>query len=138
MSNEVIKLIKKNPLFYELTEKEIESIISDCNVHQFHKDSLILSAGAKNPNLTIILDGETYLTRRDGTRVNLKAGSLFGELNLLSDSIVATNIFASSETVSVLEVPFEKIHEFYASNMRTYAILMANLAKMLAKRLQRS
>ncbi len=68
MGNSVIKLVKSSPLFYELTEKEIEEIISDCSVHQYGKEIKILESGANNSNLTIILEGEVYLTRRDGKK----------------------------------------------------------------------
>lgn len=138
MSNEVIRLIKKSPMFYDLLDKEVEQIIIDCRIIEYKQSNLILAKDAKIDSLIIVVDGEVELQRADGKGLVLGPGSLFGELILLNDDVNAANIKAKSETVHVLEIPYYKIHQFYAEDIRTYGILMANLAKMLAKRLKKA
>lgn len=138
MSNEVIRLIKKSPMFYDLLDKEVEQIIIDCRIVEYEQSNLILAKDAKIDSLIIVIDGEVELQRADGKGLVLGPGSLFGELILLNDDVNAANIKAKSETVHVLEIPYYKIHQFYAEDIRTYGILMANLAKMLAKRLKKA
>jgi len=138
MSNEVIRLVKKSPMFYDLLDREVEAIISDCRVIRYDKLDEVLRAGEHSENLTIVIDGKVDLKRGDGTFLTLGPGSLFGELLLLNDDKVTADVIASSKQVDILEIPYYKIHNFYGEDLRTYAILMANLAKMLAKRLKRA
>ena len=138
MSNEVIRLIKKSPMFYDLLDREVELIISDCNVIRYDKENQVLVEGEHSKNLTVVIDGKVDLKRGDGTFITLGPGTLFGELLLLNDDKVAADVIAKSKQVDILEIPYHKIHGFYAEDMRTYAILMANLAKMLAKRLKKA
>lgn len=138
MSNEVIRLIKKSPMFYELLDREVEAIISDCRVIRYDKSDEILKAGEISEDLTIVIDGKVDLKRGDGTLLTLGPGSLFGELLLLNDDKVSADVIANTDQVDILEIPYSKIHRFYGEDLRTYAILMSNLAKMLAKRLKRA
>lgn len=125
-------------MFYDLLDKEVEQIIIDCRIVEYEQSNLILAKDAKIDSLIIVIDGEVELQRADGKGLVLGPGSLFGELILLNDDVNAANIKAKSETVHVLEIPYYKIHQFYAEDIRTYGILMANLAKMLAKRLKKA
>ena len=138
MSNEVIRLVKKSPMFYDLLDREVEAIVSDCRVIRYDKSDEVLKAGELSEDLTIVIDGKVDLKRGDGTFLTLGPGTLFGELLLLNDDKVAGDVIANSKQVDILEIPYHKIHNFYGEDLRTYAILMANLAKMLAKRLKRA
>jgi CRP-like cAMP-binding protein len=125
-------------MFYDLLDREVEIIISDCRVIRYDKADAVLKEGDLSKDLTIVVDGKVDLKRGDGTYITLGPGSLFGELLLLNDDKVAADVIANSKIVDILEIPFDKIHSFYGEDLRTYAILMANLAKMLAKRLKRA
>lgn len=138
MSNKVIKLIKKSPIFYDLLDKEIEEIIHDCSIVCYEKNDLILEKGKKSQDLIIVIDGDVELKRGDNSWASLGPGSVFGELILLNEDLQAVDVRAHSEEVHILEIPYLKIHKFYAQEIRIYGILMANLAKMLAKRLKKA
>lgn len=138
MSNNVIKLIKKTQIFQDLLDKEVEKILEGCSVAQFTRGNKILIKGEVQSDLLIILEGEVSLTRKDGTDIQLGAGSFFGELILLADDIVAADIVAYSDEVFILQLPFKHIHKQYQDNMRVYGVIMANIAKMLASRLKRA
>lgn len=136
--SDVIKIIKSTSLFQNLLDKEIEDIVLDCSVLRFKQNDKILVKDNKSKNLLIVIDGEVSLKRGDGTSVQLKAGSLFGELLLLQEDKIAADVIAHTDTVDVLEIPYKNIQKYYSNNLRTYAILMENLAKMLAKRLKKA
>ena len=138
MSNNVIKLIKKTQIFQGLLDKEVDKILEGCSVIQVEKDQKVLSKGDVQRELMVTLEGNVYLTRKDGTNITLGPGSFFGELILLSDDIVATDIYAQSDCVFVLVIPFDHIHSLYSKDLRIYGVIMANLAKMLAGRLKRA
>ena len=125
-------------MFYDLLDRELEQIINDCRIVVYEENDLILEKGKQTDNLIIIIDGEVELQRGDGKGLVLGPGSLFGELILLNEDVNATNIKAKSESVHILEIPYYKIHKFYAEDVRIYGILMANLATMLAKRLKKA
>jgi signal-transduction protein with cAMP-binding, CBS, and nucleotidyltransferase domain len=78
MSNEVIRLVKKSPMFYDLLDREVDAIISDCRVIRYDKSDEVLRAGEQSENLTIVIDGKVDLRRGDGTFLTLGPGSLFG------------------------------------------------------------
>lgn len=138
MSNNVIKLIKRTQIFRDLLDKEVSLILDRCNVILVKENELILKKGDKQSNLIIILEGTARLERRDGSKVQLGAGSFFGELNLLEEDLVATNIYADTEEVHCLSIPFKHIDSLYSENLRIYGVIMANLAKMLATRLKKA
>lgn len=138
MSNNVIKLIKKTQIFRDLLDKEIDMILKGCSVIEIEKDQKVLSKGEKQKDLIVTLEGNVYLTRGDGTKITLGPGSFFGELILLSDDIVAVDIYAQSESVFALVIPFDHIHNLYTKDLRIYGVVMANLAKMLAGRLKKA
>ena len=138
MSNNVIKLIKKTQIFRDLLDKEVDKLLEGWSVLEVEKDQKVLTKGEKQKDLIVTLEGNVYLTRKDGTQVSLGPGSFFGELILLSDDIVATDIYAQSESVFVLVIPFDHIHDLYTKDLRIYGVVMANLAKMLAGRLKRA
>lgn len=125
-------------MFYDLLDREVEMIVSDCRIICFETDDLVLKKGKKTDSLMIVIDGEVELSRGDGTGLTLGPGSLFGELILLNEDVIAADVKAKSEQVYTLEIPYYKIHRFYAEDTRIYGILMANLAKMLAIRLKRA
>lgn len=138
MGNDVVKFIKKSPMFYDLLDKEVEGIIHDCRIICYEKSGLILEKGKKSQNLIIVIDGEVELKRGDNSWVKLGPGTLFGELLLLNEDLIAADVRTISKDVYILEISYEKIHKYYAEDIRVYAILMANLAKMLAKRLKKA
>lgn len=125
-------------MFHDLLDREVESIVIDCTVKEFEQSELVLKKGNRTNCLTIVIDGEVELQRASGQGVKLGPGTLFGELILLNEDLIAADVKASSKKVHIVEIPYEKIYKYYAENLRIYGILMANLAKMLARRLKKA
>lgn len=134
---ELIEQLKNIDLFKNLRTKELFALIENSQIHQISPECHILKKGDNDSNLKIIIKGQAYLYRADETKVTLGPGAYFGELNLLQESVVQTDIMASSE-VDILVLPYDDIHECYSKDLRVYGVLMENLAKLLSKRLKRA
>ena len=134
-STDIIEILKRNDLFKNLLQKEILKFLEDCQIVQYDQGMQVLTKGSIDTNIKVIVKGSVYLTRSDGTEVTLSQGAYFGELNLLNENVVSADVF-SKEECHVLHIPYSHIYKSYSENLRIYGVLMENLARILAKRLQ--
>lgn len=127
-------ILKLTDLFKNLKKNEIFELLENSQVHQHKAGDKILEKGKDDPFVKILVHGRVYLTRQDGTEIELSQGAYFGELNLLNDSKVVSDIYAKTD-VDVLLLSYKDIQKCYNKNLRIYGVMMENLARVLAKRL---
>jgi CRP/FNR family cyclic AMP-dependent transcriptional regulator len=81
----IVNIIKSSPLFYELFDDEIDSLIQDCNVLSLEAGDYIFKEGDIGDEIFLILTGGADVKKGDVTLVSLKKGDLFGEMVLLDE-----------------------------------------------------
>lgn len=133
----IINVIKSSPLFFELFDEEIESIISDCSVLNLEEGDYIFKEGEEGNEIYLILTGCAAVKKGELTLVELKKGDLFGEMVLLDERTRSADIMATTFT-DVLVLSYDVIFGVFKKNPKIFSILMLNLCRLLAKRLKSS
>ena len=133
----IVNIIKSSPLFYELFDEEIDTLIQDCNVLSLEKGDYIFQEGDEGNEIYLILTGSAFVKKGDVTLVELKKGDLFGEMVLLDERTRSADIVSSTFT-DVLVLDYDIIFGVFKSNPKIFSILMLNLCRLLAKRLKYS
>ena len=81
----IVNVIKSSPLFFELFDEEIDSIIQDCHVLNLEPGDYIFKEGEDGNEIFLILSGGAAVKKSDVILVELKKGDLFGEMVLLDE-----------------------------------------------------
>jgi CRP/FNR family cyclic AMP-dependent transcriptional regulator len=113
-----IDIIKKTAIFQSLSEDEF-SLISDITKTKFvKKNTLIFSKGDENHSMYILKEGrvDIFILTETGKELilsSLQSGNYFGELSLLDDEPISTNVIATSDCVLIIihKADFFKIME---------------------------
>ncbi len=98
--NLILNLLKKIPLFQELTEEEHQSIIAHIELQYFPAKHLLFEEGALGSSLYILKTGSVRIFSHKGQIAILNEGSFFGEMALLEEK----PRMASAETLSEAEI----------------------------------
>ncbi|MAZ48291.1 MAG: hypothetical protein CME65_06990 [Halobacteriovoraceae bacterium] len=133
----IINTIKGSPLFYELFDEEIETIIEDCHVLNLEAGDYIFHEGDHGDEIFLILTGAAAVKKGEVTLVELRKGDLFGEMVLLDERTRTADIVSSTYT-DVLVLSYEVIFGVFKKNPKIFSLLMLNLCRLLAKRLKGS
>lgn len=133
----IINIIKSSPLFFELYDEEVESIIEDCQVLSLEEGDFIFKEGDEGNEIYLILTGGAAVKKGELTLVELKKGDLFGEMVLLDERTRSADIVANTYT-DVLVLSYDVIFGVFKKNPKVFSLLMLNLCRLLAKRLKSS
>lgn len=133
----IINIIKSSPLFFELFDNEIETIVENCNVMSLDKGEYIFKENDEGNEIFLILTGAASVKKAGTVLAQLKKGDLFGEMVLLEEKIRTADVVASTYT-DVLVMDFDAIFGIFKKNPKIFSLLMLNLCRLLAKRLKGS
>jgi CRP-like cAMP-binding protein len=133
----IINVIKSSPLFFELFDEEIETIVKDCSVMNLESGDYIFKEGDEGNEIFLILSGGAAVKKADVTLVELRKGDLFGEMVLLDEKTRTADIISTTYT-DVLVLSYDVIFGTFKKNPKIFSLLMLNLCRLLAKRLKTS
>ncbi len=123
------EFIEKLPFFKEFSESERAKLVHTQGIFEkFKTNEVIISEGDMDASVFVILTGtilikkkpkvnvkENHISLQDPeqiTIVELKPGSIFGEISLISKHPRNTSAIASSEQVVVMKITNEIIEKF--------------------------
>ncbi len=122
-----------------LSAEQLAGLEAVCSDHVFAPGIDILSEGASDPFVHILMDGTAHLSKRsvDGTSMQMGSfgsGDVVGELKLVHPSSSSASVIASSEvrTVAIDIAAFEQSTTLTAAR----ATVIANVGAVLAERLR--
>lgn len=130
----VLQVVKGTPLFYELYDDEILKIVEKCRVLNLAPGDHIFKTNDVGDEIFLILNGSALVKRGEVTLAKLRKGDLFGEMVLLKDNIRKADIYVDNFS-DVLVLSYNDIFSLYESNIKIFSIIMLNLSRMLATRL---
>lgn len=130
----VLQIVKGTPLFYELYDEEILKIVERCRVLNLEPGDFIFKCNDVGDEIFLILNGSAEVKKGDVTLAKLRKGDLFGEMVLLKDNIRKADIYVDNFT-DVLVLSYDDIFGLYESNVKIFSIVMLNLSRILAGRL---
>lgn len=142
-SKEIIKdKLKHIPLFEDLTDDELEKILTITNVEEYNENQFVIKEGELGNKLYIILSGKVTVLKKTFsdelyTVVDLtdKENAFFGEFSLLDNEKRSAFILTKSKCIflSITKDDFEKVVE---ENYKIGYIVIKKIAKRLSKRLR--
>ncbi len=133
----VLQTVKGCALFHELYDKEILDIVKFCRVLNLEKGDLIFKEGEEGNEVFLILNGSAAVMKNEYTIAHLRKGDLFGEMVLLKDNIRKADVVAETFT-DILLIDYDDLFSYFKTDTKIFAILMLNLARMLATRLNKA
>lgn len=133
----VLQTVKGCGLFQELYDKEIIDIVQYCRVLNLEKGDYIFKKGEEGNEVFLILSGGASVMAGEHKIASLRKGDLFGEMVLLKDTIRKADIVADTYT-DVLLIDYDDLFSYFKNNKNIFSILMLNLARMLATRLNKA
>jgi CRP/FNR family cyclic AMP-dependent transcriptional regulator len=130
-------------LFGGLTDAAIEHISTMMLRQRFAAGGIILSEGSVNDRIYFIEKGRVEITKAapaDGTPgsrhiVDMASGDVFGEMELIDIQPCEATVRAVEETVT-LSLSNRDLYLVSKFDMKSYALLIMNLARDLSRRLR--
>jgi CRP/FNR family cyclic AMP-dependent transcriptional regulator len=135
--------LKRCSLFGGLTDAAIEHIRALMLRQRFPAGGVILSEGSVNDRIYFIEKGRVEITKaappdgRPGSRhiVDMASGDVFGEMELIDIQPCEATVRAVEETVT-LSLSNRDLYLVSKFDMKTYALMIMNLARDLSRRLR--
>jgi len=122
------------PLFSDLNEQELQSLLERVQSKTFPKNSLICREGQAGDSLYIIIQGEVAITKqtprvKELWMCNLREGDFFGEFGFFTDQKRHANVKALTEC-EILEISKNELNKL----IKTYPHIMEVLQNFFKQR----
>lgn len=132
-----LEIVKSCPLFYELYDSEILSIVEACQVLNLEPGDVIFEKGDTGNEMFLILSGSAVVVKGGKEVAKLRKGDLFGEMVLLKENERKATIKSSNYT-AVMVIRYEDIFGLYETKPTVFGLVMRNLSRILAIRLEKA
>ena len=147
--NPILEFIERLPFFKEFSDQEKAKLVDTSGIFEKYEDGgTIIKEGESGSALFVVLTGSIRITKstvplvqqghislqepEEITVAELKAGSVFGEVSMLSNRPRNTNALANSQQVVVMKITKEIIEKF---NLVIQKKFQAQLILALVQRL---
>ena len=101
--NEAVNLLKRTPLFAELTEKELQALLITAKERDFDSGTAILREGdAGNLGFYLITGGQVEVKKGESSLAKLGIGGFFGEMALLDEAPRSADVVALENTSVIM------------------------------------
>lgn len=132
----VLSIVKGCPLFFDLYDNEIMTICERCKVLTLKPGDYVFKHGDTGEELFLILNGSAKVYNASDKEIaRCKKGDLFGEMVLLKENVRYGTVQSDNYT-DVLVMNYLDIFGLYKTNPRIFSLLILNLSRLLAGRLQ--
>jgi CRP-like cAMP-binding protein len=129
------KILQKYSLFGGLLEEQIEKIIPLMEQENYSPGEIIIAEGSPNDKILFILEGRVSIVRGETVIYDLAEGNTFGEMEVLDIMPCAATIKAVTN-VTVLSIANKSLREIYKNDIKSFSLLLMNLARDLSRRLR--
>ncbi len=141
---EEISFLQSQSLFGGLTDREVESILLLMERKAYARGDIILREGNVNDKLYFIYSGSVEVLKRissngivEEKRLNvLHTGDTFGEMEIIDIQPCEASIKAL-ESTTVLIISNKNLYRISKSNLKTYTLIIMNLARDISRRLRK-
>jgi CRP-like cAMP-binding protein len=139
------QFLKSHALFGGLTEVEINNIRPLLKEESFSKGDTIVQEGGQAGKLFFICSGSVEIIKKTETQkgsvqrriATLGVGDTFGEMELIDVQPCIATVRAIENT-SVLTLSNMDLYKISKSNLKTYTMIIMNLAREISRRLRRA
>ncbi len=136
-------IISGSQLFTGLKSEEIAGILENAYEKEFEADQVIIKEGDPFKVLSIIIDGEASIQKKNnmtGKTVELKVrgeGESLGEMTLIDSGAASVTVRAKSD-VKIAIINLEYLTTAFKENPRMRGDVALNIARILSKRLRQA
>jgi CRP-like cAMP-binding protein len=127
--------LQKYSLFGGLLAEQIDKILPLMEQEVYEKGANIMNEGDRNDKIRFILDGRVAVLKDELVLSELGEGDAFGEMEVLEVMPSAATIKALSPT-RVMSISNRSLREVYSTDLKTFALIIMNLARDLSRRLR--
>jgi len=133
-----VKILKKMPVLSGLLDKEYQTVLAMCSSTVVKKGETLFKQGDDGSSMYILLSGEIAINVEGvGTVHVMKAGEILGEIGLVKN-VARTAGAVTTEDCVLLQLYSEILHQVVKKQPRVGYIIMRNVARILADRLDQS
>jgi len=133
-----VKILKKMPVLAGLQDGEYQTVLAMCSSTVAKKGETLFNQGDDGSSMFILLSGEIDINVEGvGTVHVMKAGEILGEIGLVK-RVARTAGAVIKEDCVLLQLYSEILHEVVKKQPRVGYIMMRNVARILADRLDQS
>ncbi|HSV91473.1 MAG TPA: cyclic nucleotide-binding domain-containing protein [Desulfobacterales bacterium] len=147
MGNECVDFnyLKRCSLFGGVTEDSFEHLRPYIRRQSFPAGTVILAEGSVNDRIYFIETGRVEITKATSSEigtvdrhiVTMAAGDTFGEMELIDIQPCEASVRAIEDTVT-LTLSNHDLYRVSKVDMKTYAMLIMNLAREISRRLRQT
>ena len=128
--------LQKYALFGGLLEDQIENLIPLMVHEEFGPDITIITEGEPNDKVYFILDGQVSINRNEKELSKFREGDTFGEMEVI-DVMPAIASVKTITPVTVISMSNKALRAVYNIDVRTFSLIIMNLARDLSRRLRK-
>jgi CRP-like cAMP-binding protein len=128
--------LQKYSLFGGLLPAQIERILPLMEQESYEPGDDIIVEGTPNDKIRFILDGRVAVVKKGIILSEFGEGDAFGEMEVLDVMPSAATIKALA-TTTVMSISNRTLREIYKVDVKTFSLIIMNLARDLSRRLRR-
>jgi len=128
--------VLKFSLFHGLTEEQAENIIPLMVQEEYNPDEIIITEGKSNDKIYFIVKGKVTATKRNTLLSYFCEGDSFGEMEVL-DVMPANATIKAFSPVVVMAISNKALRTIYNIDVKTFSLLILNIARDFSRRLRK-
>jgi CRP-like cAMP-binding protein len=129
------KSLQKFSFFGGILEEQLNKFLPLMAEEQYSPGDEIMVEGTPNDKIQLIIEGKVSIIRKETTIYDMAEGNTFGEMEVLDVMSCAATIKAVTD-VTVLSISNTSLRQIYQNDIKSYALLLMNIARNLSRRLR--
>jgi len=130
------QILKKYSIFNGLEEEQIENIFQLMEEEKYDPEELIITEGKTNDKIFFLIEGLVAVTKNGVLLTRFGEGEAFGEMEIL-DVMPAAASIKSLSPVKLLSISNKALREIYKMDIKSFSLIIMNLARSLSRRLRK-
>jgi CRP-like cAMP-binding protein len=128
--------LRKYSFFGGLMPEQIDSVFPRMTHENYEAGVDIIREGEQNGRVLFITSGRVAVVKKGIVLIEFKEGDTVGEMEILDMQPAVASIRALCP-VEVASLSHGALHEVYKHDVKTFALIVMNLARDLSRRLRR-
>ena len=134
-------ILKEVSIFHGLSENNLQALEEKMILTVYKKGDFIFREGELGQELYILVEGHVSVLKKDREGheheiIELKGGTLFGEMSLIDIQKRAASIRVLSETTIAI-LNYSSLLDVYHDNLELFTKIVLNIAREISRRLRR-
>jgi len=140
-SIEELIILRNSPLFSNLSEENINKLLTISYRTSFQKDEILLTEGEHSDKFFIIISGSVALYKNDESKLHpeligsLSTSESFGEMRVIQNRVCSLTVKAAEKT-EVLWISISELHS--PQNQQCYKSIVDSIVAIINDRLYKS